>query len=120
MRKQDADWMVDARETVPTAGWDVPPHNLIRVIQMTQKAKARITGTNMYQIKLQIDGMACGMCEAHVNDAIRKSCKVKKVKSSHRKGETVIQSETILSQEQIQEALAPTGYKVIGYSLTEK
>jgi copper chaperone CopZ len=105
---------------VPTAGWDVPPHNLIRVIQMTQKAKARITGTNMYQIKLQIDGMACGMCEAHVNDAIRISCKVKKVKSSHRKGETVIQSETILSQEQIQEALTPTGYKVIGYSLTEK
>ena len=86
MRKQDADWMVDARETVPTAGWDVPPRNLIRVIQMTQKAKARTTGTNMYQIKLQIDGMACGMCEAHVNDAIRKSCKVKKLNPPIEKG----------------------------------
>ena len=25
----------------------------------------------MYQITLKIDGMACGMCESHVNAAIR-------------------------------------------------
>ncbi len=26
----------------------------------------------MIQITLEIDGMMCGMCEAHVNDAVRK------------------------------------------------
>lgn len=31
-----------------------------------------------------------GMCEAHMNDAIRKAFPVKKVTSSRRKGETVI------------------------------
>ena len=37
----------------------------------------------MTQITLHIDGMMCGMCEAHVNDAVRKAIPVKKVKSSH-------------------------------------
>ena len=36
----------------------------------------------MTQITLHIDGMMCGMCEAHVNDAVRKAIPVKKVKSS--------------------------------------
>ena len=25
----------------------------------------------MYQITLGIDGMMCGMCESHINDAVR-------------------------------------------------
>ena len=29
-----------------------------------------------------IDGMMCGMCESHMNDAIRNNFKVKKVNSS--------------------------------------
>ena len=36
----------------------------------------------MVKITLDIEGMACGMCEAHVNDAIRKAFSVKKVSSS--------------------------------------
>ena len=47
----------------------------------------------MYQITLKIDGMACGMCESHVNDAIRAKFPVKKVTSSHSKGESVILTE---------------------------
>ena len=47
----------------------------------------------MYQTTLKIDGMACSMCESHVNDAVRKAFPVKKVTSSHSKGETVILSE---------------------------
>ena len=27
----------------------------------------------MIRITVQVDGMACGMCEAHVNDAVRRS-----------------------------------------------
>ena len=32
----------------------------------------------MQQYTLKIDGMMCGMCEAHMNDLIRKNFKVKK------------------------------------------
>ena len=27
----------------------------------------------MLKITVQVDGMMCGMCEAHVNDAVRKA-----------------------------------------------
>ena len=44
----------------------------------------------MWKYTVQVSGMMCGMCEAHVNDAVRKACPVKKVRSSHSKGETEI------------------------------
>ena len=44
----------------------------------------------MFETIVTVDGMMCGMCESHVNDAIRKAFPVKKVTSSHKKGETVI------------------------------
>ena len=47
----------------------------------------------MYQTTVGVDGMMCGMCEAHVNDAVRKAFPVKKVTSSHGRGQTVILSE---------------------------
>ena len=39
----------------------------------------------MTKTVLKIDGMMCGMCESHVNDAIRKAFPVKKVTSSHKR-----------------------------------
>lgn len=32
----------------------------------------------MIKYTVRIDGMQCGMCEAHVNDAVRKAFPVKK------------------------------------------
>ena len=52
----------------------------------------------MTETILKVDGMACGMCESHINDAIRAAFSVEKVSSSHSKGETVI-----LSQEPLDE-----------------
>ena len=49
----------------------------------------------MLKYILKIDGMMCGMCEAHINDAVRKNFPVKKVSSSHTKGETVMLSESV-------------------------
>lgn len=66
----------------------------------------------MVQITLKIDGMACGMCESHVNDAVRAKFPVKKVTSSHTKGETVILSEQPLDQQALRDAIAATGYTV--------
>lgn len=70
----------------------------------------------MIKTTVGIDGMACSMCEAHVNDAIRKAFNVKRVNSSHTKKESVIISENEISKQQIEETINPTGYKVMSVS----
>jgi copper chaperone len=67
----------------------------------------------MTKTTLKIDGMMCGMCESHVNDAIRQAFKVKKVTSSHSKGECEIISEEPLDEAKLQEVMEPTGYKLL-------
>lgn len=66
----------------------------------------------MIETIVKVDGMMCGMCEAHVNDAVRKAFSVKKVSSSHSKGETVILSLEPLDAKKLQAAIAATGYTV--------
>lgn len=68
----------------------------------------------MVQTIVKVDGMMCGMCEAHVNDAIRKALQVKKVSSSHTKGETVILTEETPDYERVRQAIDTTGYMVTG------
>ncbi len=70
----------------------------------------------MTETTVKIGGMMCGMCEAHVNDAVRKSFAVKKVASSHTKGETVILSEQPLDEQALRAAIAETGYDVLSVS----
>ncbi|MBR1770760.1 MAG: cation transporter [Lachnospiraceae bacterium] len=68
----------------------------------------------MYQTRLKIDGMMCGMCEAHVNDAIRKALPaVKKLNTSHGKGESVFVTEEQPDLIQLRQAIAETGYRVL-------
>lgn len=64
----------------------------------------------MYKTTLKIDGMMCGMCEAHINDALRSAFAVKKVTSSHKKGETVITSKQPLDKRKLEEVVTKTGY----------
>ena len=74
----------------------------------------------MTETVVMIDGMMCGMCESHVNDAIRNAFPVKKVTSSHSKGETVIISEEALSEDKIREVMQPTGYELKDISSENK
>ena len=67
----------------------------------------------MNKITIKIDGMMCGMCESHINDAIRRAFPVKKVTSSHTKGETVILTETDIAETALRSAIDATGYKVL-------
>jgi len=67
----------------------------------------------MIQTTLTIDGMACTMCEAHVNDAIRRVCQVKKVSSSYKKGTTEILSEAPLETSLLHQALDGSGYRIL-------
>ena len=68
----------------------------------------------MTKTTLKIDGMMCGMCEAHVNDAIRSAFEVSKVTSSHSKGETVVISEKPLDKAKLEETVKATGYTLLG------
>ena len=64
----------------------------------------------MYKITAEVEGMACGMCEAHVNDAIRVAFDVKKVSSSHSKGVTEIIAEEARDEEKVKEVIKESGY----------
>ena len=66
----------------------------------------------MVKTTLKIDGMMCGMCESHINDAIRNAFTIKKVSSSHTKGETIIISNDALDEEKIKEVISKTGYEL--------
>ncbi len=67
----------------------------------------------MLKITLKIDGMMCGMCESHINDAVRRAFPVKKVTSSHCKGETVILTEADIPEQKLREVVEATGYRVL-------
>lgn len=67
----------------------------------------------MFKTTLKIDGMACGMCESHINDLIRNKFKVKKVDSSHSKGRTEIISEKVPNEAELKNAIEGMGYKVL-------
>lgn len=66
----------------------------------------------MNKITVKIDGMMCGMCEAHINDAVRCKFNVKKVSSSHTKGETIILTEEPIDEAALRTAIEATGYRV--------
>lgn len=68
----------------------------------------------MVKITVGIDGMACGMCEAHINEAVRNAFPVKKVTSSHTKKETVILAEQEISEPELRKVIAAAGYDVTG------
>ena len=65
---------------------------------------------------MQIDGMRCGMCEAHMNDAVRNAFPVKKVSSSHSRGQTVILTEREIDEQSLKEIVEKTGYRLIPVS----
>lgn len=70
----------------------------------------------MVKITVGIEGMACGMCEAHINEAVRNAFQVKKVTSSHTKKQTVILAETDIPEQELKSVVAKAGYDVVSVS----
>ena len=65
----------------------------------------------MIRTIVSVDGMACGMCEAHINETIRKNVPdEKKVSSSHKKGEASFLTESAPDLDALREAINKTGY----------
>lgn len=66
----------------------------------------------MWKYMIEVTGMMCGMCESHVNNAVRTAFPVKKVASSRRKKETTVISETELDENDLRAVISATGYEV--------
>ena len=64
----------------------------------------------MIKTTVTVEGMVCGMCEAHINDAVRAALPVRKVTSSRAKKETVILSDARIDHEAVKRAIAGAGY----------
>lgn len=70
----------------------------------------------MVKITVGIEGMACGMCEAHINEAVRNAFQVKKVTSSHTKKQTRILAEKDIPEQELKNVVAKAGYDVVSVS----
>ena len=68
----------------------------------------------MIKTTVKVDGMMCGMCESHVNDAVRKAFQVDKVSSSHSKGETTLITDAPVDEVRLKATINATGYEVKG------
>ena len=70
----------------------------------------------MVKITLAIEGMACGMCEAHINEAVRNAFQVKKVTGSHTKKQTVIIAEKDIPEQELKNVIVKAGYDAVSVS----
>ena len=70
----------------------------------------------MVKITVEIEGMACGMCEAHINEAVRNTFQVKKVTSSHTKKQTVIIAEKDIPEQELKDVITKAGYDAVSVS----
>lgn len=65
----------------------------------------------MYRTTVKIDGMACGMCEAHICDAIRKAFPdARKVSASRRKKEASFLTDRPAGEAALRQTVEATGY----------
>ena len=69
----------------------------------------------MIRTAVRIDGMMCGMCEAHICDAIRKAVpNAKKVTASRTKKEATFLTEEAVDTNALKAAIDATGYTWLG------
>ena len=65
----------------------------------------------MVKITLKIEGMMCGMCEAHICDTIRRTVpSARKVSASRRRKEASFVTDCPFDAELLKKAINETGY----------
>lgn len=65
----------------------------------------------MEKVTVKIEGMMCGMCEAHISDTIRRTFPdAKKVKASKSNGEATFLTDEPIDKERLEKAITETGY----------
>lgn len=71
----------------------------------------------MIKTTVNVEGMMCSMCEAHISDAIRNAIpNAKKVKASRSKNEATFITEDNVDDKMLKEAIDKTGYTCVSVS----
>ena len=70
--------------------------------------------TSMVKITVNVEGMMCPHCEAHVNEAIKAAFQAEDVVSSHEKKTTVFTSPEHVDEDKIREVIKNAAYEVTG------
>lgn len=81
-----------------------------KIIKDTPKLKTHNKTTYTYLI--EVKGMKCGMCESHINDALRNSFVCLKVKSNKSKNLMILKVNSLISFEKIKNVISNLGYDV--------
>lgn len=107
VRRTDSD-----TPALPSPDNGISPDNSVDI----QQINTNIGDAKMKKYVLTVDGMMCGMCEKHVNNAVRNAANVKEVASSHESGKTEIICEDAIDIEAVKAAIDEEGYKVLSVS----
>ena len=68
----------------------------------------------MVKVTVNVEGMMCGHCEAHVNEAIKKAFGAEDVVSSHENNTTVFTAPEKVDEDKIRQTIKDAGYEVTG------
>ena len=68
----------------------------------------------MIKVTVNVEGMMCPHCEAHVNEAVKKAFGVEDVVSSHENKTTVFTVPEMVDEEKVRQTIKDAGYEVTG------
>ncbi len=68
----------------------------------------------MVKVTVNVEGMMCGHCEAHVNEAIKKAFGAEDVVSSHESNTTVFTAPEKVDEDKVRQTIKDAGYEVTG------
>ena len=76
---------------------------------------------NLVKISLDVEGMTCAGCEGAVVSSLKNIEGVAEANASHQTGKTEVQfDKTLVTEEEMAEAIASRGYKVTGHTQPEQ
>ena len=70
--------------------------------------------TTMIKVTVNVTGMMCGHCEAHVNKAVEAAFGVQNVVSSHEAGTTTFTAPEKVDEDKLRQVITNAGYEVTG------
>lgn len=68
----------------------------------------------MIKVTVNVTGMMCGHCEAHVNKAVEAAFGVQNVVSSHEAGTTTFTAPEKVDEAKLRQVITDAGYEVTG------
>ena len=68
----------------------------------------------MIKVTVNVEGMMCPHCEAHVNEAVKKTFGVEDVVSSHENKTTIFTAPEKVDEEKVRQTIKDAGYEVTG------